>query len=133
MLLVDTKVLPSSIHGIGLFAAQDISRGTRVWEFTPGFDLHFTESQVRALPATARKQLENYCYKHLSKRTYVLVADDARFLNHSELPNITDYNMESLRDDAYSLANRDIKAGEELTVDYYEFDEVTRTKKSFKP
>lgn len=39
MLLVRVRVDRSPIHGLGVFAAEPIARGTDVWRFTPGFDL----------------------------------------------------------------------------------------------
>ena len=43
MLLVPVKVDRSSIHGLGIFASQAIRVNTRIWSFTPGFDLDLDE------------------------------------------------------------------------------------------
>jgi SET domain-containing protein len=51
----------------------------------------------------------------------ILCFDDARFVNHSDTPNIaTDYAQ-----DPYGLdvALRDIEAGEEITMNYENFEE----------
>ena len=47
MLLVKTKIGPSEIDGIGLFADQFIPRGTLVWELVPALDI---EVAVEGLP-----------------------------------------------------------------------------------
>ena len=38
VLLVRAKVLPSRIHGRGLFAGEDIPKGAVVWRFDPRVD-----------------------------------------------------------------------------------------------
>ena len=122
MMLVPTKLAPSSIHGIGLFAAQFIPKGTRVWEFTEGFDFTLGQQQIDSLSLPAREQFLHYAY--LSKRTarYVLCSDDARFWNHKYLPNTRALPLPGDGDELAMLATRDIAEGEELTADYAEFD-----------
>ncbi|MBW4635001.1 MAG: SET domain-containing protein [Iphinoe sp. HA4291-MV1] len=123
MLLVLTKLNTSSIHGIGIFADQFIKKGDKIWEFTPGFDQYYSKDLIDNLPGPARNQILKYAYCHITKKdTYVLVADDARFFNHSDNPNCKDINFELLEDSAYTIAARDIDKGEELTVDYNLFD-----------
>mgnify|MGYP000470418846 CR=1 FL=1 len=39
MLMVKTRIAPSRIAGIGVFADQDIPAGTVTWRFMPGYDL----------------------------------------------------------------------------------------------
>lgn len=50
MLLVKTKIGPSKIHGIELFAAEFIKRGTPTWQFTPGFDLELNKEEHNETP-----------------------------------------------------------------------------------
>ncbi len=122
MLLIKTIIKSSSIHGIGLFADQDISKGTKIWKFSPGLDLEIKPSDFEKL---------NQCEKDVilfsgfhSKKTgnYHLSFDNVHFINHSTLGNIsTDMTVDDIE---YPLiANRDIKKGEELTQNYFEFDE----------
>lgn len=113
MLLVKTKIGPSNIHGIGLFADQFIPRGTPIWEFTPGFDIECSASDLDRLPEPARERFLHYCYLDPDTKKYVLCADDARFFNHSEMP--TTINPDS---DGPDIAARNIQPGEELTYDY---------------
>ena len=49
MLRVETKIGPSAIHGIGLFADQLITEGTVTWEFDPVFDAAFSEEQIKLI------------------------------------------------------------------------------------
>jgi SET domain-containing protein len=109
-LLVKTRIGPSKIAGTGLFAAEFIPQGTKVWEFTPGFDLVFED--LNRFPPLVRAFLTTYCYRNGGR--YVFCADHAKFFNHSDEP--------SCRDDAHNTyAARDIHPGEELTSDYRMF------------
>ena len=54
MLLVKTKLGVSSVHGIGLFAAQFIPKGTATWEYHPDFDTSFGEDDLARMPPPPR-------------------------------------------------------------------------------
>jgi hypothetical protein len=88
MLLVRTRIAPSPIHGLGLPAAEPIRRGTRVWRFTPGFDLDLDPSCLDVLVPEQRQRLLHYGYIDPRLRRFILCCDDARFINHSNTPNI---------------------------------------------
>lgn len=118
MLLIPTTICVSDLHGIGLFAAERVPRGTLVWRFEPGFDQKFSDDVVARLSPAAREQLLNYAYRSKQSPVYVLCTDDARFFNHSETPNVMDDAME----EGMVIAGRDIEPGEELTCDYRTFD-----------
>lgn len=117
MLLVKTKIGSSKINGIGLFADQFIPKGTLVQKFMPGFDLIIPENEIQKLSEPAREQFLKYAYKNRD-RQYILCFDDTRFLNHSDDPNLisNDPNEE------IDTTAKDIQKGEELTVNYKEFD-----------
>ena len=114
MLLVRAWVGPSKIHGLGLIAHEFIPKGTVCWKLVPMFDAILSEEEVRDLPASAQEQVKYYgfFYQHIKK--HVLCADDSRFTNHSENPN-----QSSTGD--FSVATRDIEAGEELTENYNDY------------
>ncbi|MEW6323321.1 MAG: SET domain-containing protein [Acidobacteriota bacterium] len=116
MLLVKTQVDKSPIHGLGLFAAEPIAKGTPIWRFTPGLDLDLDTSVLDVQPAAFRKRLLHYGYIDPRLNRYILCCDDARFINHSDKPNIqSDFSLDRYGIDA---AARDIETGEELTIDY---------------
>jgi|SRR3989344_2451342 len=121
MLLVKTNVEASTIHGLGLFAAQFIAKGTPIWKFTPGLDIKLTEEEFLQLPPLAQESVEHYCYRSVVDRTYVLVFDDARFFNHSKTPNVTSVDTPD-ESEGMEVALHDIKEGEELLCDCREFD-----------
>ena len=121
MLLVPTRLAPSGIHGLGVFAASPIRTGTAVWRFAKGLDMEFAPDIVDGLPEHVRAFFAHYGYLDRNVGRIILCFDDARFVNHSSTPNVaTDYAQ-----DRYGLdvALRDIAAGEEITMDYAGFEE----------
>ena len=124
MMFVKTKTGPSNIHGVGLFAKEFIPKGTKVWEFTEGFDLVLTKEEVKNLSEAAREQFLNYAYLSKKSGKYVLCTDDARFFNHQIPSNITCRIPEgsNLIEALECFAAKDIQPGEEITNNYEEFD-----------
>lgn len=127
MMLVRTSVGPSSIDGIGLFAAAFIPKGTKIWQFNPALDIVISEARLAASDPVTRDFVLTYAY--LSKRSghYVLCADNARFFNHSTRPNTVGIS-DSVDIETVDIAIRDIEAGEELTTNYFEFDLAVESK-----
>ena len=119
MLLVKTMLGPSKINGIGLFANQFIPKGTLTWKFKPSFYIEITKDNLLKLPQHAKNQFLHYCYLDKKTNKYVLCFDDARFMNHSEIPTIED--GESFVYDG-DIAIKDIYEGEELTYNYRKED-----------
>lgn len=120
MLLVKTKIGQSKIEGIGLFADQLIPEGTAIWELTRGVDHIFDAAGYDALKShPGFESVNKYIYKSKTGSSYILCADDARFMNHSKSPN----TFSGPEDDAMTIALRDIQPGEEITCDYSTFDD----------
>jgi uncharacterized protein len=132
MMLVPTRRQSSAIHGTGLFATERISAGTPTWRFTAGLDQALHPDAVRALDDIGRDWLTTYAYLDIRTGLYVLCADDARFMNHSDTPNVGgDYEKEPVF--GMDVALRDIEVGEELTCDYRTFDRIDRQRLHFEP
>lgn len=121
MILVKTKIGPSSIHGTGLFAAELIPKGTAVWKFVPVFDHEYPKDFTALLSPVAQEQFLNYAYISKETGNYILCADDMRFINHSANPNVI--NIPNGEQEGLDIAARDIFVGEELTYDYNVFTE----------
>lgn len=118
MLRVKTRLAPSTIHGIGLFANEFIPAGTIIWEWDSTFDLAFDIPDMRTLHVSAREQVEKYAFYDITLDKMVLCGDDARFFNHSDKANCLD-NVLNARQ---TVALRDIAEGEELTADYRQWE-----------
>ena len=131
MMLVKTRVAPSGIHGLGLFAAEFIARGAAVWRFQPGFDHDFSPAQFAALPPPAQAHTRWFCFVSRSDGHVILGGDHACFINHSPKPN------SGAPPDAASpvttVALRDIAAGEEITCNYFDYDADTPWKLGLAP
>jgi hypothetical protein len=114
-LLVPVRLERSPIHGLGMFAAAPIVEGAEVWRFTPGLDLDLDPVLLEPQPQHLRECLRTYGYVDLRLKRYILCCDEARFINHSDTPNLRpDFARDRHGVDA---AVREIAAGEELTVD----------------
>jgi uncharacterized protein len=118
MLLVKTQIGLSQIHGIGLFAAQFIPKGTVTWQYHPDFDSAYSEQDILRMPDAARELFFKYAYYDKDLNRYILCSDDQRFINHEpDSPNI----ISTPRQD---VAARDIFAGEEFLCDYNCYDDT---------
>lgn len=114
MLLVRTRLGLSPIEGIGCFAAEPLRAGTPVWRFQHGFD-RMIDPELAA--KCNNSWLAKYAQECPLTGYWVLCADDARFINHADLPNVSQHAP--LCHPSYSgCALRDIAEGEELTMDY---------------
>jgi SET domain-containing protein len=113
MLLVKTYLDRSPIHGLGVFAAEFIGKGTRIWRYVDGFDRVYSQKEFARLPKTARDYIRNHGYRMDGE--ILLTADNDRHMNHSDDANTCIKGW-------YTVARRDIAEGEELTSDYREFD-----------
>src|SRR5437870_11863080 len=116
MFLVKTRIGPSKIHGIGVFADERIPKGQMIWTFDARMDVGVPISDLPTFPPPMRTFLRKYGYEemHEGRRTIVLCGDHARHVNHSNDPNVTDGEAD--------LAARDIERGEVLTCKYYAYD-----------
>jgi SET domain-containing protein len=113
MLLVKTYLDKSAIHGLGVFAAERIPKGTKIWRFVERFDRAYSPKQFAKLPKPAREFLKNYGYRVDGEVLFTV--DNDRHINHSEDPN-------TYLKSGYAIARRNIAKGEEITNDYREFD-----------
>jgi len=119
-LMHDTFVMikPSPLHGIGVFAIRDIPKGTRnIFSQGVGEWIKLTIAEVEALPKHSKDLVENHCL--FDEEVYYVpdygfkLVDLVIYLNHSDTPNVV-----SINDGEFFEAIIDIKAGEELLVDY---------------
>jgi len=119
MLLVRTVLKVSPIDGIGCFAGEHIAQGQPVWRFVPEFDRALRQNFAVADSEFLHRYAQLCPYSGL----WMLCVDNARFMNHSDNPNVAvkaPLSDPSLTHDAV----REILTGEELTCDYRVGDAV---------
>jgi SET domain-containing protein len=115
-------IRPSPIEGIGVFALRDIPKGCRNMFSKPNDEekwITISKAEVDNLPGHSKALIENYCL--YDDENYFVPdhgfkkMDLVNFLNHSNSPNII-----SINEGDFFEAIRDIRAGEELLIDYGE-------------
>ncbi|MGE3538375.1 MAG: SET domain-containing protein [Candidatus Tectimicrobiota bacterium] len=107
---IRVRIHPSPIAGQGLFAAQDIRRGTKIIQYT-GEKISKAESARRLAAGNAYIFEFNQHYDIDGEG----LENTARYINHSCDPNCT---VEQTSRTLWVIALRYIKAGEELTYNY---------------
>ena len=118
MMLVRCRVMPSKIHGLGVFASERIHKGKSVWRYDPNVDYRISLSDPRLSDGSFwKKYADTYGYVPHDADYVEFPGDHAMFINHSYSPNIACPNGDDME------ALRDIEIGEEILADYREFDE----------
>ena len=114
MLLVETELRPSPIHGIGVFLLEDVRKGDTIWRFDSRIDRIYSDEEIASLPAGLQSFVQTYSTWHQASGLWVLCGDNGRHFNHSDNPNTLSRGI-AFGDD---VAAADIAAGTELTSDY---------------
>ena len=113
MLRIKTKLDKSQIAGIGVFTDEDIHEGQIIWSMNNLSVFRITSEDYKSLSEEEKNFIEEKDYYWIDKDgSYMIPLDDSRFINHSESPNVIDKN------DYLTIAVRNIKKGEELTMNY---------------
>jgi hypothetical protein len=119
-------VLKPSEYGVGVFSVHDISKGThlRLFGDKECLSLRSVERSKQDVP----ELFQEYC---MQRGDILLCPRDfgqmhvGWYLNHSQEPNL-------FRDSDYKwYAQRDIKRGEELLIDYNSLEEPLDSRGSF--
>jgi uncharacterized protein len=111
MLLIDHYVAKSTIHGLGVFSAEYVPKGQKLWEFHPTIDQIVPEAEFEELPCHVRLMIKSK-FEYLSdQKAFLITLDGDQFMNHSDHPN-------SISRDFALFAARDVHPGDEMTCDY---------------
>jgi uncharacterized protein len=112
-----TRLKPSKVHGVGVFAIRRIRKGTHLFDGDEEI-IWVSEADIEALPNQIRKIYDDFsiikdgmygCPTNFNRLTM------GWYLNDSDNPNV-------FVDDNYDMwAARDIEDGEELTIDSSKF------------
>lgn len=117
-----TRIKPSKEHGVGVFAIVDIPQNTPIFygdENTPTKEV--PEHEIEQLPSEIRQLYIDFCPLNngiFTCPTNFNLLTPAWYLNCSEeRPNVI------CKDGYIFYSSREIKAGEELLVDYSTYSE----------
>jgi len=118
MFLIDTYLDKSKIHGVGVFSKENIKKGKRIKEVRPEFEIEFNKENLPKMPLSLSKFIDTHAYERcLGSNTLVMGIDNEKYLNHSNDPSVDDNG----------IALKDIKIGDEITIDYKDFDDNIQT------
>ena len=113
MFLIDTYLDKSKIQGVGVFAKENIKKGQLIKEVRPDFEIEFNKDNLPKMPLALAKLIDTHAYeRELGSKILVMGIDNEKYLNHSNDPNVNDNG----------IALKNIKIGDEITVDYKDFD-----------
>ncbi len=111
---IDLKLVNPDI-GYGVFATQDIPKGTITWALDP-LDQIIEAAKAQNMKDLVDEQLRRYSWVNGSGDR-ILCWDFGRFMNHSCEPNSVGPGQLE-----FEIAVRDIAKGEEVTCDYGMFN-----------
>lgn len=140
MLIINTEVRPSFIHGTGLFTTERLHKGQIIWVMHKSFDTAFTRKEWELLPEPAKNYMRTYMYWSELLQRYVACIDNSRHINHCESPNTESVYFKELNDvppfmrdsarmtdeqwkmveliEGFVVTTKVIEANEELSCDY---------------
>jgi hypothetical protein len=118
-----TRLRPSNIHGVGVFAIRDIPKGTNIFSDDRSELIWIKKTEVEGKSGEIRKLYDDFC-----------VIKNDKYGCPKEFNNLTiswyinepaeGQKSNVLCSDEYDfVAARDIQSGEELTVDYSTYSE----------
>lgn len=115
---VYTRLGPSNIHGVGVFAIKAIPEDTPVFCGDDAPLVWVPADLARSMPKEVRRLYEDFCV--LKGEEYGCpenfnMLTPAWYVNHSDAPNV------SCNEEFRFFALRDIEVGEELTADYTKY------------
>ena len=114
MMLIDTYLDKSKIQGVGVFAKENVKKGEKIKEVRPEFEIEFNSDNLPKMPLALAKFIDTHSYeRELGSKILVMGIDNEKYLNHSDDPSVDD--------EGYAL--KDIKIGDEITINYKDFDD----------
>ncbi len=119
MIHIKYKLDRSPEHGIGLFAAEDLVAGQLIYTASPLLDLNISQEQFDSLSEAEQNEVRWWGFKIEKDNVWHVDFDVSKFINHSYAATVT---QSPEHEDAYLITTRAVKAGEELTQNYLEFE-----------
>lgn len=126
MIHIKYKLDKSDKHGIGLFADEDLKEGQLIYTASTLLDVNLTQEQFDTLSDREKEEFQWWGFFDEPSQRWHVDFDVSKFINHSKEGTVT---QDKLHDEAFLVASRDIKKGEELTQNYLEFESEEDLKK----
>ena len=126
MIHIKYKLDRSDIHGIGVFANQDIKKGEVIFTASPILDVNITQEQFDSLEEPEKKEVIYWGFFDKPTQRWHVDFDHMHFINHSYSANTI---QDLLHLETYLIAAKDIQAGEELTQNYLDFESTEDLKR----
>jgi SET domain-containing protein len=118
---VFARLMPSRIHGIGLFAIRDIKKGTDIFPDIKEKIYWIDYTKIKPLSGSIKKLYKDYCVIKDNKfgcpRSFNAI-NPSWYINHSSKPNL------HIGGNYRVYASENIKKGYELTLDYSTFMDI---------
>jgi SET domain-containing protein len=120
---VYTRLRPSKIHGVGVFAIRQIKKGQQIFAHDDAPLVWVNYDRIKNLPRPIKQLYRDFAIikqgrfgapKHFDELT------TSWYLNHSDSPNV------GIDQSFRFYALRTIKVGEELTVDYRTYSDIPK-------
>jgi hypothetical protein len=119
MIHIKYKLDKSEHHGVGMFADENLAKGTLIYTPSPLLDVNLTQEQFDSLDENEKREMRYWGFFDEPSQKWHVDFDVTHFINHSyEATVMQDPNYT----EAHLVAARDIRQGEELTQNYLEFE-----------
>jgi hypothetical protein len=124
--LVKTEIKDSGVHGKGIFAAEFIPKGTKVWVYSDDWRA-YTQTKMEQISEQDPERMKKILwggYHHDPTGVFVHYQDGMEYMNHSTKDNIGGLDDDSHSmwgekvEDEESFALKEIQCGEEFFEDY---------------
>ncbi len=119
-----TRLAPSKIQGVGVFAIRDILKGTNIFSNDKSKMIWIDESEIKNIDPEVKKLYDDFCVikngKYGCPKNFNTLTV-GWYLNESK----ENLNVRCIKDYNF-IAIRDIKNGEELFIDYSTFSEYPK-------
>ena len=112
MFLINTYLDKSKIQGVGVFSNENVIKGQKIKEVRPEFEIRFNKTNLPRMPLALANFIQTHAHEE-NENEYCLGIDNEKYLNHSNNPTV----------DEDGIALKNIKIGDEITIDYRDFDD----------
>ena len=119
MLIIKTSLKEFKGKGIGLVCEEFVKKGQIIWKYDSRVDFFFDKKDI---PKRMKDFFDKYAVDGREGRLFCCL-DNTRFMNHSKTPNVRSLGKGSeIAKDGITIRN--IKPGEEITIDYEELEDI---------